>query len=262
MTESQESVFSLLCRRSSLFSALLDGPRTKPELVESLDVSRSTVDRCIRDLEAAGLVERVDGGFGLTLPGRLLFEEYDRYRERAAGVLDALEALAVLPPGADIEAGALRGAEVTLADRTAPYRPVEPYVGAVREAEHIDHISTALGPRFVDSFRDAIVQGGAAARLVLSESVSKRVVTDHTETLATMLDTGRLRLRESGDHPGYSLTLMDVGEDTTVHYLVYADDGLRAHIQTGHPEPVERARALFERYWSGARELSPTLASE
>lgn len=259
MSESPASVLPLFSRREPLLSLLQTGPRSKSELVESLDVSRSTVDRCIRQLESAELAERVDGGFRLTLAGRLLLSEYERYRERARGVLEALDLLSVLPSDTDVDATALQGAEVTMADRTAPYRPAESYLSVVNDADRVDHITTALGPQYVEGVRTAIVDEGVEFQLAASESVAQRLVTEYADVLSTLFDTGRLTMREIDSHPGYSLGIVDVDDASTAHYLVYADDGIRGRIETGHPEAVDAARDLFERYWTSG---TPVARSE
>lgn len=258
MSESPGSVLPLFARRAPLLSLLRDGPQSKPDLVASLDVSRSTVDRCIRQLESAELAERVDNGFRLTLAGRLLFAEYERYQERAEGVLEAVDLLSVLPVDADIEPAALQGAKVTMADRTAPYRPAESYLAVVKEADHVDHITTALSPQYVEGFRTTVVDEGVEIRLAASESVSRRLVTEYADTLSELFDTDRFTMRELDSHPGYSLGIVD-GDRTTTHALVYADDGIRGRIETDHPEAVRATRELFERYWASG---TPVARSE
>ncbi|MFT4964042.1 MAG: putative transcriptional regulator, partial [Halobacteriales archaeon] len=45
-------LLSVLERRADVLDALMDGPEQKRGLVKTLNVSRSTVDRAIRKLEA------------------------------------------------------------------------------------------------------------------------------------------------------------------------------------------------------------------
>lgn len=255
MSESPATVLPMFARRESLLSLLGDGPRSKSELVRSLDVSRSTVDRCIRNLESKELVERVDGGFQLSLAGRFLLDEYVQYREAASGVMAAQELLAVLPADADIEAAALRGATVSLSDRTAPYRPAEEYLEAVHDADRVDHITTALSPKYVESFREAIADHGVEVRLGASQSVARRLVSEYDETLAQLFEAGGLTMRELDSHPGYSLGIVDCGDTVTAHYLVYAADGIRGRIETATPSAVAVARERFDHFWDAGTDI-------
>jgi len=51
-------VVELLARRATLLRLLRERPRLKRELAEELSVSRSTVDRAVRNLEATDYVAR------------------------------------------------------------------------------------------------------------------------------------------------------------------------------------------------------------
>ena len=82
----------LVAKRVDLLEALAAGPRYKPALVEATGDSRSTVDRAIRELEAAGLIERTDEGFWATLAGRLAAERYRAFVAEETRVLDSAEA--------------------------------------------------------------------------------------------------------------------------------------------------------------------------
>jgi predicted transcriptional regulator len=72
-------VRQLLSQRADALSRLLDADRTKNELTEELDVSRSTVDRAVRELESNGLVRREGGTVTATLSGRLAYDSYRRF---------------------------------------------------------------------------------------------------------------------------------------------------------------------------------------
>jgi len=70
------------------------GALRKHELVDELDHSRSTVNRAIDELEAAGLVAGETDGYRTTLTGRLLAQSYRRFLTVAADVDAASETLA------------------------------------------------------------------------------------------------------------------------------------------------------------------------
>lgn len=76
------------------------------DLVRSLDVSRSTVDRAVRRLESEGIVERRASGYGLTLVGRLVYEEYLTFTERTTGLLDAAPVFEALPADTPLDPAA------------------------------------------------------------------------------------------------------------------------------------------------------------
>jgi len=99
------------------------GALRKHELVDELDHSRSTVNRAIDELEAAGLVAGETDGYRTTLTGRLLAQSYRRFLTVAADVDAASETLAPLGPDIALSPAALRDADTYRAAapiRTAP----------------------------------------------------------------------------------------------------------------------------------------------
>ena len=116
-------VIDALASRSDLIDALSAEPKDKREIVDELDVSRSTVDRAIRELEVLRVVEYGSGGLTLTFAGRLLVREYRGFEERVASVLDAQSVITVLGRESDLDARLLAGAEIVPADSVAPFKP-------------------------------------------------------------------------------------------------------------------------------------------
>jgi len=109
-------VLDVVRRRWSVLERLLDGPTYKRDLVAAVEHSRSTVDRAVRELADAGLVERTSGGYTATAAGRLAAEEYRAATASLAAVEDAVVALAPLPHDAPLAAPLLADATVTVAD--------------------------------------------------------------------------------------------------------------------------------------------------
>lgn len=252
MRGSAADVVPLLARRESLLSALWEGPQAKCDLVRTLDISRSTVDRSIRELETKGLVERREGGFGLTLPGRLLFEEYREFRERSDGISSADDLLSVLSPDTRLDAGMLAGAEIVVADRTTPYRPADRFLDRVCDADSAKILSTAIGPQYVDVIREQVVEEGLEYSVGATTTVIERFVSEHDRAMRESLATDRMALRELSDDPPFSVVVLDSPSGRSAGVLVYGNEGARGYIDNDSPDAVEWAEAYFRRYWRDA----------
>jgi predicted transcriptional regulator len=72
-------IIDTLSQRIRFIECLLDGPKDKQEFVEELDVSRSTVDRAVRELEALEFIEYRNASYCLTLYGQLVVQEYQAF---------------------------------------------------------------------------------------------------------------------------------------------------------------------------------------
>lgn len=256
MTASE--LLPVFARREDLLSELDSTAQPKGDLVRSLDVSRSTVDRTVRQLESQGLVERRDGGVRLTLTGQLLFDEYQAFSDRADDVLAARAALSALPPDATISPDVLVDADVTLADRTTPYRPAERQIELLEEASRIDLVATAIAPRFVDVYREHVIDGDTEMRTVVCPAVADEIVAQYPDTLSDLLATDRVSLRALDVTPPFSVSRFEYPDQTSVTVVIHSDDGPLAHVENDTEAAVSLVTEQFERYWGRAEQLQPS----
>ena len=98
MEATPSEIVDVLSHREDLVRCLLNRPKSKQELVEELDISRSTVDRATRELESLDLTECSENGYELTLYGRLTTESYSEFQERIAGVYRTWHPIESPPP--------------------------------------------------------------------------------------------------------------------------------------------------------------------
>ncbi|ELZ38056.1 helix-turn-helix transcriptional regulator [Halorubrum tebenquichense] len=120
MESDGDALRSALHKRADVFRALADAPASKPELVDRLSSSRSTVDRAIADLEDVDCVESRNGTYSLTPAGRFALAERDRYAAATRTVERAAPLLNELPRDASLPSAFLAGATVTVAGPHAP----------------------------------------------------------------------------------------------------------------------------------------------
>lgn len=253
-------LISTVARRERLLAALHESPLAKCDLVRLLDVSRSTVDRAVRSLESEKLVERRDEGYGLTLVGRLVYEEYRGFAERTAGLLCAAPGLDMLPVDTAFDPASLVGADLTLAERATPYRPGDRHLELIDDAERVRLLSTAISPRYVEVVREAVVERETTVHLGVTTPVAERLVEDHATALCEVLETGGVELRELDDGPPFSLGLFYGPEQTVFGALVYDGGTPRAYVENDTHEAAAYGEECFERYWASAEPITPVAA--
>ncbi|MFC6716634.1 hypothetical protein ACFQGT_01985 [Natrialbaceae archaeon GCM10025810] len=126
-----------LSHRRDLLERLLEGPATKPVLVDDLDCFRSTVDRAVRELEDLGFVAREGGTHRITAAGRLAV---DQYRD-CVGALESVEAatdlLAYVPPDAPLSLSMLEGARTWTPQPHAPNEAFEEIEHRLPDADRL-----------------------------------------------------------------------------------------------------------------------------
>jgi len=122
-------------RRMDVLAAL-DTPRQKRDLVEELDLSRSTVNRAVRQLESLGLVAR-DGGYRQTVAGRLVAQAYAEFVADLGDVVRMEGLLTALPPDAPMNLALTRGATVHRSSPAAPTASLDRSVEILRNASRV-----------------------------------------------------------------------------------------------------------------------------
>ncbi|KTG11222.1 hypothetical protein AUR64_04655 [Haloprofundus marisrubri] len=244
-------IMAAVARRGNVLRALDEGTR-KAELVTQLSVSRSTVDRAIRELEGQGLVERTDNGYRRTLAGELVLTEYDSFTSRLDGIVESLDALDTLHPNTEFETAFLNGADVVYAEKHSPHEPVTRYGEVVSGANRVRAIGPAVLPQQVEIYHDRITDEGMSAQLALSEAVVERLVSVYDERLQEALSTGRLHIRQTSSTPPYSLVCAEMPTGPKVSALLYGDTGAYAFIGNDSSAAVEWAESVFEKWWTEA----------
>lgn len=254
MSDAGRSVLEDIHRRTGLINKLAAGPADKPELTERLDISRTTVDRAIRELESAGLVERTDEGYVLTLFGRLVHEEFDRFLERLASLRRARDLLEHLPSNFEIDPEVLAGATVMPSNQPMPHEPIEHFETAVEESDHVVGYSPVVFPEYISLFHREITEEGTTAELFLDETLVGQLRTNYAEELQEVTASEGCRLYQfPPEHASpVGIVLLD---DTTVWIGVY-DGDLQGMIVVSSLQAREWARERFDRYRDHAVELS------
>ncbi len=211
MTDADDRV-ELVAKRVAFVEALADGPRHKPALVEELGHSRSTVDRAVRRLVDAGLVERTDEGFRATLAGRLAAERYRAFLAEASAVVDATAFLGSLPPDCELPLDAVRQSRVEAFE--TPARAFEATVEPLRTADRY----VAVLPRLDDSrllrLCHARVREGMAAELLVAPAVLERLRTEFPRLAADLATSDGVTVRRVDDPRPYALLLAHGSEPT------------------------------------------------
>ena len=235
-----------LLKRGDALAVLRDGPRSRRELMERLDVSRTTVHRIVRSLEAMELLTGPGGDLELSPFGSAVADEVATYRDRvgAAGRLRSfLETVPDATVGVDV--GRFADARVTETKPTSPYGPVGRFMELLSASETLRGFdTTTIAPVYVGEIRDQIL-GGMETDVTYLPAVVEEIRDAYPEDVATAAESGMLTLRTHEDLP-FGLAVFDdrVGlggydEETGM---------LRVFVDTDDPDVREWALDLYRRY--------------
>jgi len=216
----------VLTDRTGVLRRLLAGPAHPRDLVDELDVSRSTVNRAVNDLQATGLVERTDDGYVATMAGRFAIERLERFREALGDFVAVEAALTPLPVDTPLADAVVVGAEAVLATEPMPYRPLERvHAQLVETTEYRALVPVLDDPRHVRLLYEHVVTADNPATIVVSESVFETLREEFPRRIAAMAERDGFRIRVAGDLPPFTLAWFDDDSGITVAVVVFTDSG-------------------------------------
>jgi predicted transcriptional regulator len=248
-------VVRLLLRRSTLLARLSTEPATKRDLVEQLDVSRSTVDRAVRELAEVRLVDRGPDGVALTLPGRLALETFRECLDVTAGVVEAAPMLEALSRDTGIDPAMLQDPRVVGTEQHTPQRPVDEFTSLVQRADVVRCVLAAYVPEHVTACCERAADHDLDAEIVFAKPVLSSLTPD-AETALRRAARGTLSAYRLDDTAPYSLVVAEDGDAVRAGVLVADDSGVRGFVSNDDPAAVSWADREFDRWRSSATPAS------
>lgn len=250
-------IILLITKREPVLRAVGADGIGKRELVEQLRVSRSTVDRGIRELETAGLLSRSADGYQRTLLGELLLSEYDRLAGKTEALLAGQALLADLSPSFELDPVVFKDATIVRPSQHAPQQPISAFCSLIETARWTQTVFPAVLPQVVDQWVELCEDSMIRADIVLTEPVVSTLVSAHTESLQTLLAEPRFALHQVDSQPTCGLVVAE-GDSTATAGIVVFDErgGTRAYINTDADEAVSWVREQINDYLMQSRPLS------
>lgn len=250
-----EELTQVIMQRADFLAALIERPREKRELVDDLGVSRSTVDRGLRDLECQHLVTRSTDGYVLTAKGAVLHDQFADFLSTSELTTHLDPVLAWIDPrDTDLPLHALLDATLTVATDCDPYAPVNRHVQGLQQASDVKALLPVVGLNAMQASRDQLLSADAHHDIVVGPGVAETIHTEsvYTQALEEMRDTGRLSLSVSEEPIPYYVGVLD----ECMQLGVEDDDGVpQALVETEEPAAVEWATDVFTEFKRRARQL-------
>lgn len=247
MTSEPGDAMALLTRRRALLDAIAVGSTDKQTLVADVGVSRSTVDRGVRELEEVGLVERSAGTVSLTTSGRVALKAHDRLSDTVRGLSVSSDLLQHLPQDSPPDPVIFQGGSVVESTASVPQRPASTVSEMVATADELRGVALSVEPELVTAGRDAIVDRDMDMTIVVPEEVVARLLGAHEEALEDSLEGG-IDLRQTTQDVPFGVMVFDDEEGAEVVLLVYGESGLQGIVRNDRAPALAWGRQYVENW--------------
>ncbi|RDI72788.1 helix-turn-helix transcriptional regulator [Halopelagius longus] len=240
-------------RRRRILEYLCEGAAPKRDIVATTDSSRSTVNRAISELSSLGLVERVDGGFRTTTPGRLSLDVVTETSETMRTIRESSDVLSNIPLESCVSHRFLVGADVVTGDSAAPYSGIDDAFDRLRRADRARGFGVADNdPRWTQTLHERATEGSLSVDVAITRPMAKYALDRYDDRAAEYFAADDYRVRVCESLP-FGMFLFDVEDRTVAHLLVHDEAGsFIAQVENDRPDAVEWAEARFaERFEAG-----------
>jgi predicted transcriptional regulator len=253
-------------KRADVLATLAEQAYRKPELVEALHVSRSTVDRAIDELTEAGLAVAEGSAYRATVAGEVALSARRTYVDRTDAIARARPILDAIPDDAPVDPALLVGCSVHVPEPHAPEGALAPVVERLRTADTLRGFAPVVKSSYVGIIHDQVTNTGLNVEIIV-----------HSETRDSLaaLARGRDRLRdlfasesvtvlETDRSLPFALWLTDGADGAFAGVAVHDPDsgGVLGVLVNERPAAVDWCTSLYEQYRATAGRIPPDTLEE
>jgi predicted transcriptional regulator len=244
-----DDVLDLVASRHELLSLLEDERLRKRAIVDELDYSRSTVNRAITDLVAAGLVDDAPNGCRTTFLGSLVADQYRAYVSTMTDIVNARDVLAPLAPDADVPPVVLEDAEIATPGSPSPYEPYYAIEDVLQRPGPGGRVRVYV-PAFSNPHGLELAQSLASelpVEIVFGDELLAELVADFPGEVASLFELEQFTGYRTAAGPDYTLVLAESETGTEGAVVTHTENrDLGGVIVTRNADALEWMDARLE----------------
>jgi predicted transcriptional regulator len=242
---SGDDLATVLTERHPYLRALIEHPRSKSDLEDAVDVSRSTLDRALRDLAAADLARYEDGVWTPTLLGWCSYRTREAYRDQLSTLAEAAPLLDHLSIDEPVGCAFLDGADVYEADPSMPDAVIQTLLDSIEHATEVRVATPVVVTGFADTFYDCVNIGqNYSLEMVLPAEVFEQVHAAFPTLTNELINDGNVSLNQASIPFSFGLWIADADE---VGIVVFTEQGLGGILVNDTDDALDWATGQYER---------------
>jgi predicted transcriptional regulator len=248
-------IVNTVSSRQPVLESLQAEPKDKRALVDELELSRSTIDRSIRELEMQGLVEYGDGALIVTPVGQLAIDglsELTDTIEIGQRLEEFLEWMPMDEFGVDIRL--LADADIVVAEPGDPWSMINQHIQLLKTMDEGRFLLPITGMHAAETAHERVVENEAGFELVVEPSVAETHQADpnYAPIMEEIVATGRVDVYQYERELPYGLALVG----GTVQVITAEGDEPRALLETENDEVRDWAEGKYEEYRQQSQKLT------
>ncbi|ELZ49985.1 hypothetical protein C464_03362 [Halorubrum coriense DSM 10284] len=240
----------VLSKRHDTIELLLDDAYSKPELVEELGCSRSTVDRAVNELLETGCIERTRRNasrYSATTLGGLMFQAHRTYRETVDDLQSAAPVLTTMPADAPISSAIIRDAEIHRSVRT-PDIAFRPAQELLPDATRMIGTAPVVYREYFQVLNRRCDRGSFELEIVMESDLSDSVAENYSAEFETLTGFDSTTVYRTDESVPYGLWVMELPESAVAGITFYNEGGVPGTIVNESADAVEWATERYAEF--------------
>lgn len=251
MPQNPHPIADAVEKRPEFLSTVISNPGSKRDLETRFGCSRSTLDRALRELADAGLVDYDDGMWQATALGRRAYEQHEQYHRRLDDLDDATTILSATPDRSPVGPDVLFGSRVVEPDPAMPDWLMRTLLESVRDATRVSVVLPVVMTGYIEEFCTATTSGEDHLEAVVARNATDSLRRRSTDTLSTLREEASLYRGDVSQEFGFWMA-----DDREMGVMVFGDHGPCGLLVNDTDDALAWADDRFERERSRAEPLS------
>lgn len=254
MSSSLEETAEIIHKRTQCLRRVIDQPLSKRDLVDELNILRSTLDDIIRELEDANLIDYIDGKWQATYPGELAYQAYSEYIELLSSIQESSHVLDVLNKDSKISLDFVSETEVYETESEVLGSVMLKLVDQIEQANHTYVLfPNMVGGHISQLYEKGTIKSEDTLEIIVTPEVLEIWESTSSAILNEMANDNQVRIYYSSNPSPYSICLFD---ENKAGVVCYTEHGFAGLLLNDTPEALEWARQQYQKTWRRSNSIS------
>ncbi|WP_135821275.1 helix-turn-helix transcriptional regulator [Halostella litorea] len=255
-----EQLRDVLSKRYRIVEALSESRKTKPELVDDLESSRSTINRAIKELLDVKCVEAAQPAgqqFRLTAAGQAALQFHRDYRMETEQVQTNTTLLNTLPSDS-LDKAFLADADIYSSVRT-PDVAHQPGTELLEEANRMIGTASVVQREYFTNFIERLQEGDFELELILENNLVEAIEQNYENEFDSLLGFNTVQIYVADEPFPYALWLTEQGTREYAGITLYENGGVNGTIVNDTDSAITWAKTQYSEYRESASELKRSI---
>ncbi|MFC6965069.1 helix-turn-helix transcriptional regulator [Halocatena marina] len=229
-------------------------PQSKRDLIDTLDIPRSTLDDIIRELEQKNLIKYQEGKWKTTVFGRCIFNIHDNYINNIDNMINTQPVIQELPFNTPVDRCFLLDSEVFPASSSVPDEVVQVLLESIEPASRIQYFTPVVMAGYLEEFYKYLMKNGHQVEVIFSYDVLSEVYDLYPNRVDNIFANKEITIYQGEMPVEFSLWIAD---EQQTGIMVYTDYGIRGAVKNNTNDAIMWAAELFNRIKYNAEPVYP-----